>query len=274
MSGPEFEPSGSTFQPALTYQAYLKVPELLSLQQPVSDGPEHDELLFIVIHQSYELWFKQLLHELAAVQRALAAGMTYQALGLLGRIRTIMKMCVAQIDILETMTPLEFLSFRHRLDSASGFQSAQFRALEAILGRRDARMVSHLPPGSPDRDLVAAAMAAPSLWDSVLAYVAAKGYPLPADLLARDVTMPYESDLRVQDILLDAHRADAETALVCERLVDIDEGMQEWRYRHVKMVERTIGRKPGTGGSDGVDYLITTLGRPVFPDLWAIRSRF
>lgn len=262
------------FTPALTYQSYLRVPELLDLQHPVSDGPEHDELLFIVIHQSYELWFKQLLHEFGAAQRALSSGSTYEALGLLGRIRTIVKICVAQIDILETMTPLQFMSFRDRLESASGFQSAQFRALEALLGRRDPRMVGHLPPDSADRMLVESMMARPSLWDSVLAYFAHKGYPVPADVLTRDVTVAYSADERVQDMLLSAHRDDAETALICERLVDIDEGMQEWRYRHVKMVERTIGRKSGTGGSSGVDYLMSTVGHPVFPDLWAIRSRF
>ena len=266
--------SDSDFSSALTYQSYLRVPELLALQQPVSEGPEHDELLFIVIHQSYELWFKQLLHEFAAAQRALGDGATYDALALLGRIRTIIKICVAQIDILETMTPLQFMSFRDRLESASGFQSVQFRALEAVLGRRDSRIASHLPPGSDDRAVVESALAAPSVWDSVLAYLTAKGYALPGDIANRDVTQAYEPDARVQELLLRAHRDDAETALVCERLVDIDEGMQEWRYRHVKMVERTIGSKTGTGGSSGVDYLTTTLGRPVFPDLWAIRSRF
>ncbi len=266
--------SDADFRPALTYQSYLRIPELLELQQPVSEGPEHDELLFIVIHQSYELWFKQLLHEFTAAQSALAAGKTYEALSLLGRIRTIIKICVAQIDILETMTPLQFMSFRDRLESASGFQSVQFRALEALLGRRDSRLASHLPPGSSDRAAVEAAMSAPSMWDSVIAYLCVKGYSVPDDVRTRDVAQSYIPDARVQQVLLQAHRTDAETALVCERLVDIDEGMQEWRYRHVKMVERTIGHKAGTGGSTGVDYLVTTLGRPVFPDLWEIRSRF
>ncbi|MSZ17290.1 MAG: tryptophan 2,3-dioxygenase, partial [Actinobacteria bacterium] len=122
---------------AVTYTSYLKVDELLDLQQPLSDGPEHDELLFITIHQVYELWFKQLLHESAALQVALEQSQTHRSLSILGRMRTIMKTCVAQLDILETMTPLQFNSFRGRLSSASGFQSAQFRELEAVLGRRD-----------------------------------------------------------------------------------------------------------------------------------------
>lgn len=272
---------------ALTYISYLKVDELLQLQQPQSDGPngpEHDELLFIVIHQTYELWFKQIIHELGALQTALESGDTHRSLGLLGRIRTIMKTCVAQVDILETMTPLQFNSFRGRLQSSSGFQSAQFREVEAILGRRDAagsgaaagsgmRMAEHLIEGSPARARVEAAMQRRSLWDSTLHYLATRGYEVPADLLDRDVTVGYEADERVQDILVNVHRNDPDAAAVCERLVDFDEGLQEWRYRHVKMVERTIGRKMGSGGSDGVGYLASTLFRAVFPDLWAVRSQ-
>ena len=272
---------------ALTYISYLKVDELLSLQQPQSDGPEgpeHDELLFIIIHQTYELWFKQIIHELGALQVALEGGDTHRSLALLGRIRTIMKTCVAQVDILETMTPLQFNSFRGRLQSSSGFQSAQFREVEAILGRRDAagagaaagsgmRMAEHLIEGSPARARVEAAMTRASLWDSTLRYLAARGYAVPTEVLERDVTVDYEANEAVQAVLVDVHRNDPDAAAVCERLVDFDEGLQEWRYRHVKMVERTIGRKPGSGGSDGVGYLASTLFRSVFPDLWAIRSQ-
>ena len=270
---------------ALTYISYLKIDELLELQQPESDGPEHDEMLFIIIHQTYELWFKQLLYEAGTLQAALEAGDTHRSLALLGRMRTIMKTCVAQIDILETMTPLQFNSFRGFLQSSSGFQSAQFREFEAVLGRRDAAgadadkrsgmgMAEHLIYGSPARSRVEAAMARPALWDSALRYLATRGHAIPADVLNRDVKVGYQADDRVQSVLLDVHRNDADAAAVCERLVDLDEGLQEWRYRHVKMVERTIGRKIGTGGSAGVDYLASTLFRPVFPDLWAIRSQF
>jgi len=261
-----------TSQPAFNYSGYLKIQELLSLQQPLSDGPEHDELLFIVIHQIYELWFKELIHELAAAQKALVAGDTSLALALLGRIRTILKTCVGQIDILETMTPLQFDAFRERLGEASGFQSAQFREVEAILGRRDARIAAPLLPD--DRERVEKWMNSPSLWDSVLVYVNGEGFAIPEAILDRDVSQPYEANAAVQDALVALHRSDAAAALVCERLVDIDEGLQEWRYRHVKMVERTIGRKQGTGGSSGADYLRSTLFHPVFPDLWAIRSEF
>jgi tryptophan 2,3-dioxygenase len=242
-------------------------------------------MLFIIIHQTYELWFKQLLHEAGALQASLEAGDTHRSLALLGRMRTIMKTCVAQIDILETMTPLQFNSFRGFLQSSSGFQSAQFREFEAVLGRRDAAgadapahsgmgMAEHLIYGSPARSRVEAAMARPAIWDSALRYLATRGHDVPNDLLYRDVKVGYHSDERVQAMLLDVHRNDADAAAVCERLVDLDEGLQEWRYRHVKMVERTIGRKMGSGGSSGVDYLAQTLFRPVFADLWAIRSKF
>ena len=269
---------------AITYISYLKVDELLELQQPESDG-EHDEMLFIVIHQTYELWFKQILHEIAELQRTLEYGETHRSLAILGRVRTIMKTCVGQLDILETMTPLQFNTFRGRLQSASGFQSAQFRELEAVLGRRDQAgagadkhsgmgMAEHLIEGSPARARVEAAMARASLWDSTLRYLAARGHAVPGEVLGRDVSVGYEAHEGVQDMLLDVHRNDPDAAAICERLVDLDEGLQEWRYRHVKMVERTIGHKMGSGGSSGVGYLSSTLFRSVFPDLWAIRSRF
>jgi tryptophan 2,3-dioxygenase len=257
---------------AITYASYLMVDELLALQQPRSEGPEHDEHLFIVIHQVYELWFKQVLHELGAVQRVLEAGDTDAALHLLNRVLKILKTLVAQVDVLETMTPLQFLSFRGRLESASGFQSAQFREVEAVLGARDPSVVQAHPAG-PARDRIVAAQGRPSLWSSYLRYLAGRGHPVPAAVLERDPALPTEADADVQDVLLAVYRADADAALVSERLVDLDEGMQEWRYRHVKMVERTIGTKRGTGGSSGVDYLRATLFRPVFPDLWEIRSR-
>jgi len=258
--------------PALTYSSYLAVDELLKLQRPLSEGPEHDEMLFIVIHQSYELWFKQLIHELTAAQLALEVGDTHRSLSLLGRIRTIMKVCVAQIDILETMTPLQFNSFRSYLSSSSGFQSAQFRKVEAILGRRDSAMAGHLPDDL-QREISEIANRN-SVWDSLLAYVSKRGHAIPVDVLNRNKSTAYVASQAVQDVLLKVHREDPESAGVCERLVDIDEGLQEWRYRHVKMVERTIGAKMGTGGSAGVKYLASTLFNPVFVDLWEIRSRF
>jgi tryptophan 2,3-dioxygenase len=260
------------YDSALTYNSYLAVDDLLKLQKPLSEGPEHDEMLFIIIHQTYELWFKQLIHEFLQAQRALEAGNTHYALSILGRIRTIMKVCVAQVDILETMTPLQFNAFRGYLSSSSGFQSAQFRKVEAILGRRDSRMAGHLPPDVQSE--IQSITSGNSLWDSFLEYLAKRGYILPINVISRDKKIPYSSNSDVQDVLLKVHQSDPESAMVSERLVDIDEGIQEWRYRHVKMVERTIGHKMGTGGSSGVEYLASTLFNPVFKDLWEIRSRF
>ena len=256
---------------ALTYTSYLAIDQLLALQNLVSEGGEHDEMLFIIIHQTYELWFKQILHEIFYLQSRLEDGDTYKSLATLGRIRTILKVCVAQVDILETMTPTQFNSFRSFLESSSGFQSAQFREFEAILGRRDSRMAGHLPPAAQAK--IAKIAAGRSLWDSTLVYLSKRNYPIPAIYLDRDFSIAYEPNVAVQDILLQIQHSDPETALICERLVDIDEGLQEWRYRHVKMVERTIGHKSGTGGSSGVDYLNSTISRPVFADLWAIRDR-
>lgn len=260
------------YDSALTYNSYLAVDDLLNLQKPLSEGPEHDEMLFIIIHQTYELWFKQLIHEFSQAQRALEGGDTHYALSILGRIRTIMKVCVAQVDILETMTPLQFNAFRGYLSSSSGFQSAQFRKVEAILGRRDSRMAGHLPPDVQSE--IGEITNRNSIWDSFLEYLGKRGYSLPVVVINRDKAIAYISNPEVQDVLLKVHQSDPESTMVSERLVDIDEGIQEWRYRHVKMVERTIGQKMGTGGSSGVEYLASTLFNPVFKDLWEIRSRF
>jgi tryptophan 2,3-dioxygenase len=260
------------FDSALTYTSYLAVDELLKLQRPLSAGPEHDEMLFIIIHQTYELWFKQLIHEFQAAQIAMESGDSHYSLAILGRIRTILKVCVTQIDILETMTPLQFNAFRSYLSSSSGFQSAQFRMVEALLGRRDSKMAGHLPPDIQEQIKVITLKN--SVWDSTLAYLAKRGHAIPQEVLSRNKSEGYVANPAVQSVLLDVHRSDPESAMVCERLVDIDEGLQEWRYRHVKMVERTIGHKVGSGGSSGAAYLASTLFNPTFPDLWEIRSSF
>jgi len=258
--------------PPLTYATYLKVDELLELQQPLSDGPEHDEMLFIVIHQVYELWFKQMLHEVGRLQRLLEAGEGLPALGALKRILTILKVLVSQIDVLETMTPLEFLSFRDRLESGSGFQSFQFREFEFALGHKQRSALERYPAGSGHRARLERRLVAPTLWDGFLAYLVHDGASVPAEARARDVTEPIAPSPAVQQALVAVYRAGGMAAQVCERLVDLDEGVQEWRYRHVKMVQRTIGTKRGTGGSDGAEYLMRTLNHPLYPDLWAIRA--
>jgi tryptophan 2,3-dioxygenase len=184
---------------------------------------------------------------------------------------TILKTMVAQIDILETMTPLEFLSFRDRLESASGFQSYQFRELEFLLGHKRQNVYMHYPEGSTARQKLEKRYYAPTLWDAFLHYLAGSGQAVPEDLLNRDVTEPVRPSPELQQSLIQVYRSQPTLVHVCERLVDFDEGLQEWRYRHVKMVERTIGTKQGTGGA-GVEYLRATLLKPIFPDLWAIRA--
>ena len=255
---------------SLTYTSYLALEEILGAQRPRSE--EHDEILFIVVHQVYELWFKQLIHELRYLQRMLDEGNEARASATFKRLLTILKLVVAQLDVIETMTPVQFLAFRERLESASGFQSGQFRELEAILGRRDPGVLKAYHEGSLDHGRVQEALARPSVYDSFLHYLAAKGYEIPAEVLERDVTQPVVASEGVQRALLQVYRDDAAPAQLAERMVDFDEGFMEWRYHHVKMVERTIGSRPGTGGSPGAAYLRETLHKPFFPDLWTVRA--
>ncbi len=257
---------------ATTYTSYLQLDTLLALQRQDEPGFEHDQMLFIVIHQVYELWFKTILFEMDYLARSLLANDTGHALHTLRRILTILKTCVAQIDVLETMTPQEFLSFRDKLEAASGFQSFQFREIEFTLGYKRRGVFANYEEGGPYWRRLQKRFEAPSLWDAFLHYLKANGHDVPAELLERDVTEKVEPSPALQQALLDLYRQDAGDVRVCERLVDLDEGFQEWRYRHVKMVERTLGAKPGTGGSSGVGYLSATLFKPFFPDLWAIRS--
>lgn len=257
----------------LTYSSYLQLDSLLGLQRPLSDGPEHDETLFIVIHQVYELWFKQILHEVGHLQLALRRDDVPTVLFGMKRILCVMKTLVGQVDILETMTPLSFSSFRTRLETSSGFQSVQFRELEMRLGYRSAARTKAQPEGSPERARLEAILTEPSLYDDFLGLLARRGVPIPAAVLNRDVAESNPEDPDVRAALIAVYRARSDLAVVSERLVDLDEGLQEWRYRHVKMVERTIGSKQGTGGSAGSKYLRTTLNEPAFPDLWEIRAQ-
>jgi len=260
-------------QAAATYGTYLKIEELLSLQEPRSAGPEHDEMLFIIIHQVYELWFKELLHEFDHVMRLLEQDESHRAQHTLKRILTILKVMVAQLDILETMTPLEFLSFRERLDAASGFQSDQFRQIEFLLGVKSEQALQRFPESGRARAALERRYRESTLWGAFLHYLARERYDVPPACLRPEAIAAPQPSAEIQQVLIDVYRRDVKNAELCERLVDLDEGIQEWRYRHAKMVERTIGAKPGTGSSSGAAYLRETVGRAIFPDLWAIRSR-
>lgn len=261
---------------SVTYSSYLELEDLLALQNPRSDGPEHDEMLFIVIHQVYELWFKQIIHELDHLSTLFTDDRPVQGslpgiLHTLKRSLTILKTMVAQVDILETMTPMSFNSFRARLDAASGFQSPQFRELEFLLGLRRRHMMKHHAGNPPALARLEARAQSLSTYQAFLRYAERNGYDVPAEVMDPTLESP-PSHEGIYAVLLRIYRNDDRLTQVCERLVDLDEGLQEWRYRHVKMVERTIGTKQGTGGSSGAAYLRKTLFEPLFPDLWAVRS--
>jgi tryptophan 2,3-dioxygenase len=213
--------------PAVTYGSYLQIDALLELQKPRSEGPEHDEMLFIVIHQVYELWFKQLLHELDRVAELLRTNDAVRAQHTLKRILTILKVLVAQLDILETMTPLEFLSFRSRLEAASGFQSDQFRQIEFLLGQKSQAAVERFGAATRARAALERRWREPTLWDAFLGYLQREGYPIPQARLDRDPTAAVEPSPDVQRILVDVYRRDPRNSELCERLVDLDEGIQE-----------------------------------------------
>ena len=255
------------------YQTYLKIRELLSLQQPLSRA--HDETLFIIVHQVYELWFKSMLHELEHAGELLSEDQPDRAASTLKRALKIVKVLVGQLDIMETMTPLEFGAFRERLGASSGFQSAQFREIEFILGYKRPSVLERFPEGSAERERLAARIASPTLWDEFVGLLARSGYAIPAPTLRKWMSQPVGTDPDVQAALIRVYREDPRLSAFCESLVDLDEGMQEWRYRHLRMVQRTIGSKTGTGGSSGAEYLLSTvMAGPFFPDLWEVRDSF
>jgi tryptophan 2,3-dioxygenase len=259
----------------VTYSSYLKLDELLSLQQPLSQGPEHDETLFIVIHQVYELWFKEILHELDYLEGLLERQDVPRAYHTLKRVLTILKVVVAQIDVLETMTPLEFLSFRERLEKGSGFQSFQFRELEFVLGNRDA---VYLEPFRHEPERFArleTTLREPSLYDRTIRLLARRGLPVDPTLVERDWSENHRADRSVLDAWLAVYRSPEthwDLYELGEELLDLEDAMRQWRLRHVTTVERIIGLKVGTGGTAGVPYLRGRLQVVLFPELWDVRT--
>ena len=257
--------------PPLTYANYLDLEKLLTLQKPRSTPAEHDEMLFIIIHQTYELWFKQLLHEFEKVKGDFSSGDLFGAIHSFKRTRTIMKTLVGQIDILETMTPTSFSSFRDRLETASGFQSVQFRELEFLLGYKRQSAQAHVKPDFPGAERLQQRVKESTVIDHFYDFLETRGAQIPVELKNRDVSQANKPDERVQEEILRLYKKAPECSILFELMTDFDEGLQEWRYRHIKLVERTIGAKKGTGGSPGVPFLKESLFKPIFPDLWAIR---
>ena len=258
---------------SLTYASYLHLDQLLSLQEPRSSPPEHDETLFIIAHQAYELWFKLQLHELEKIRADFCANHPYGAIATFKRVRTIRKVMVEQIDILETLTPMSFNSFRDRLENASGFQSVQFRELEFMLGYKRADMLRFQEPGTPAYEALVRRLHEPSVVDAFYDFLAQHGITIPETLRHRDPTLPTEPNEVVEEGVLQLYKKQPNLEILFELMTDFDEGFQEWRYRHIKLVERSIGSKKGTGGSLGVEFLKKSLFHPVFPDLWAIRHK-
>lgn len=258
----------------LTYGGYLKVRELTALQQLLSDPLQHDETLFIIIHQVYELWFKQLLHEVDTIIEHLNRDEPLRAHRLLRRCSEIQQVLVNQVAVLETMTPMDFLAFRDHLLPASGFQSAQFRELEFVSGSKEKRFLNFYDEDSEDYARLKSRLERPSLGDAFYDMLRRRGFDLPED---NDKGVGGETDAhrtRLQELIRIYHEAEShyDLFLLAESLIEYDEMFSLWRLRHIEMVERMIGSKTGTGGSEGATYLKKTTQRKFFPELWELRT--
>jgi tryptophan 2,3-dioxygenase len=261
-------------EPRLTYGGYLKVRELIALQHLKSDPAKHDETLFIIIHQVYELWFKQLLHEVDAVIERLDSDKTLEAHRLLRRCGEIERVLVNQVAVLETMTPMDFLAFRDHLLPASGFQSHQFRELEYVCGLKDRRFLKNYKEDSEEYAQLEARLARPSLGDALYSMLRRRGFDLPTTSNGDSAAQEAAYKQRIKELKRIYEDADEhyDLFLLAESLIEFDEMFSLWRLRHITMVERMIGSKSGTGGSEGASYLKKTVERKFFPELWELRT--
>lgn len=263
------------FADRMSYGGYLDLGTLLAAQRPLSDPEHHDELLFIIQHQTTELWLKLVLHELGAACRLLREDQLAPALKCIARVKHIQKTLTEQWSVLATLTPAEYAQFRGVLGNASGFQSAQYRAVEFTLGNKNAAMLKVFESDAAAHELVQQALQAPSLYDEFLQLLARSGYAIPADVLERDVTQAWTFTPELVPLFAEIY-ADPQTHWAayetCEELVDLEDNFQLWRFRHLKTVERIIGFKTGTGGSSGVPFLQRALELTFFPELFAVRT--
>lgn len=258
----------------ITYGGYLRLPELLACQQPTSG--RHDEMLFVILHQTMELWMKQTLHEIDAAQAEIARGELVPAYKSLARVSRIQAVMTQAWDILATMTPADYLAFRDVLGTSSGFQSAQFRTLEYRLGLKDEMFLKFQEPGSAERVAMEAALDAPSLYDETIAQLAKAGFAISDDVLKRPRRARYEAHASVEAGWIAVYRDTQKywpLYQLAEKLLDLDDALLTWRHKHVTTVERVIGMKRGTGGTDGVAYLQKTLLRRAFPEIWSMRTK-
>jgi tryptophan 2,3-dioxygenase len=260
---------------SFTYGEYLHLDALLTAQHPVSRPPHHDELLFIVQHQTTELWLKLVLHELRAVRDAFAADDRRRALKGLARVKQVLHTLTEQWAVLGTLTPSEYVEFRSALGTSSGFQSWQYRAVEYLLGNKDPRMLQVHAADPAATALLVELRDSPSVYDAFLGMLARAGHDVPAEVLERDVSAGHSYAPGLVPVLRRVYEAPREhwdAYEACEELVDLEDGFQLWRFRHVRTVERIIGVKRGTGGSPGVSYLRRALDQSFFPELYAVRA--
>jgi tryptophan 2,3-dioxygenase len=258
---------------AMTYARYLALDALLSCQKPQSG--EDDEMLFIIIHQTKELWLKQIIRELKLAKRQIAADALVPAYKALARVSRIQAVMTLSWDVLSTMTPSDYTRFRPVLGPSSGFQSDQFRTVEYLLGLKDKAFLKYQDDRPQAREAMEDALNAPSLWDVAIAALSRAGFPLPPGLLARDWSKPHEPSAEVEAAFLTVYREPGrywDLYQLAEKLVDLDDAMAAWRHKHALTVERIIGLKRGTGGTTGVSYLQATLGKRAFPELWSLRT--
>jgi tryptophan 2,3-dioxygenase len=259
----------------LDYATYLDLDDLLAAQRPLSDPPHHDEMLFIVQHQTTELWFKLMLHELRAATEFVRRDDLESSFKILARVKHIQTQLLNQWSVLATLTPTEYAQFRYALGPASGFQSHQNRLIEMALGKRDARVIDVFRGVPAIRSELEAALHAPSLYDEFLRWLARRGMAVPREVLERDVSLPYQSHTGVTDVVVSIYEhpdASWDAYEMAEKLVDVDETYSLWRYRHLKVVLRVIGTKRGTGGTAGAAYLREMVDEVFFPELWEART--
>jgi tryptophan 2,3-dioxygenase len=259
----------------LDYATYLALPDLLACQHPLSDPPHHDELLFIIQHQTTELWFKLLLHELRAAIALVRRDDLESTFKILARVKHIQTQLLNQWSVLETLTPTEYAQFRYVLGPASGFQSHQNRLIEFAMGKKDERVVRAFGHEPGIRDELDQALHEPSIYDEYLRWLARKGAPIPPEVVDRDVSQPYRPHPGVTAVLAGIYEdpeAQWDGYEMAEKLVDVDEAYSLWRYRHLKVVMRIIGHKPGTGGTAGAAYLRQLTDEVFFPELWDVRT--
>ena len=258
----------------LTYAGYLRLDRVLAAQEPRSG--QHDEMLFIVIHQASELWMKLSLHELRAARGWLESDQLGPAFKAVARVARVQTQLIQSWDVLSTMTPSDYAAFRTSLGTSSGFQSLQYRLLEFLLGNKDERLLAAHAADQEAQDLLEAALAEPSLYDVSLQLLSRRGFEIPSEVLGRDLRQAYRPNAQVEEAWLAVYREPArwwELYELAEKLTDLEFRFQQWRFAHLKTVERIIGSKTGTGGSAGVPYLSRALGASFFPELLSLRAQ-